>query len=167
MRSYCPSSCFEKEGLIRLTGDGRNFASHFFGKMGPYFHRFWAESVYPEVTRTFPQVSTRFLLLFTSGFPGFQGKTYQKPIRKNHETNKTIISNFQCVYVYIYIYSYFYLQQFFRLPYPIPKRNLDRFFTITRNDEVGKLPAWVEINPTSTPELRKMCCQNHRFERKT
>ena len=50
--------------------------------IGPGFQRIRPLIVYPEVTRTTSQASTRFLPLIPWGFPGFRGEnlpeTYEK-----------------------------------------------------------------------------------------
>ena len=62
-----------------------------FGKfLGPDFDEFFALDVYPEVTRTFPPASSRFLPLIPSGFRGFRRESLPETYP---DKNKKIIYN--------------------------------------------------------------------------
>ena len=96
----------------RTTVYGIKFASNCLGKK---WYQVFTDFLHNLYIRRLPGPSPRFLLGFYPYLPrdlqDSEGKTYQKPIRKNNEKIKIIIK----INLYSF-FSYFYLQNFFHLP---------------------------------------------------
>ena len=96
--------------VLRPTGDGRNFASNVWNKMGPGFHSCWHNLYIRRLPGPSPRLLPGFYPYLPPDFKDSEGKTYQKPIRTNKE-NIIIPIN---IALYSF-FSYFYLRNFFHL----------------------------------------------------